>query len=641
MKFSEFRQLSEATKDLISAIGSDKTSALLKKKVLSPIQSHHDKVFGKGNNHLEFPLENDMPHHVINHIESNGDSLTENGVKLKSGREVPVSKYLAKSGAPKNVTDEHQNWERNKVANSKLVITRNPAEVASASTGTHWSSCANPNSDSGVTPAWDAMPHEIKHGTLMAMHVHKDAKVNEHGEYNSKDILGRTLIKHHVPDDVESNPENKKEITFHREQRQYGAFPESANKVVDEFTKKHYPQTNLLSKKHEDLYNDDNSPIKVNMDHSDVQHVFTRGHEKELAGHIQTSIVGHAKAGNKIIELAANSQHISTKSVAAKRTDDPKILHKIFHSENDTGMYSHIKSVMQNPHVPHELVDAGIHHKEDDVRGAAASSPMATSSHLDIALKDHNSNVRYAAASNPNTTSHHIEVASKDVDPYVRKVAVESKHATSEHIAAAINDHKMVKMAALSHKNVTPEHITTALKDKDSDVRRKAISNPNATTAHIDIAMKDKSEDVRHDTVSHTKATAAHIDKALTDKSVYVRQGAMYNNNATAEHIHKGLNDTSSHVRYAAITNKNVDATHIDKALDTRGDMAVKCAAAEHAKATPTLLHKALDDFYTPVRMAATANPNATKDVLKRASKDDDSNIRFIANRRLNDGDHK
>ena len=84
MNFKEFRLLSEAKKDLYTAIGKAPTDALLKTKVEPNVQKMHDGVFGVGKHHIEMPLENDLPEKVKSHIESNGDSVEGDNVKLKT-----------------------------------------------------------------------------------------------------------------------------------------------------------------------------------------------------------------------------------------------------------------------------------------------------------------------------------------------------------------------------------------------------------------------------------------------------------------------------------------------------------------------------------------------------------------------------
>jgi hypothetical protein len=368
MKFSEYRLLSEATKDLYAAIGKGKATKLLTTKIDPEIQSLHDKTFGEGERHVEIPLENDVPEKVKTHIESHGDSVTNSGVTLKTGRSVPISKYLSHSKAPKDVSDEHENWNRNKASNSKLVISRHPGEVASCSTGTHWSSCARPSKNKDeYTPAWSSMGDEIHHGTLIAMHVHKDAVPTISGEYASKDILGRTLIKRH-----DSDADSPKEISFHREGKSYGAFPESAKSAVDSFTKKNYPMKNMVGHKHENLYDDDNKSVKVNLDHPDIEHAFTTGHDKEAGPHTQMRILDSARSEHHYA-LGASSRDQYVRANVATYSNNPDTLRAV-HTHADSSRPIPEKALASNIHTPKDVFDKLKKHGNADVKLAVNSA---------------------------------------------------------------------------------------------------------------------------------------------------------------------------------------------------------------------------------------------------------------------------
>jgi hypothetical protein len=378
LKFKEYRNLSEATKDLYAAMGKDQTDRLLSTPVKPEISALHDKTFGAGNHHIEIPLRNPVPEKVIDHVKSQGDSMDGDNVKLKSGRSVELSKYLPKSNAPKSVMDDHENWSKNRGgSNTKLVISRHAGEVASASTNTHWDSCANLGryiGDKDSMSAAHAMPHELRHGTLIAMHVHADAKPNEHGEYNSKDVLGRTLIKRH--NDIDGGS------SFHREEKKYGAFPHVANEAVDKFTEKHYPINGIASEKEEKLYNDDDKSLKMN------------------------------------------------KNITSEQ------LHSALVNPN----HNIRKLAIQHPNATSAHIDKALNDSDRYVRGAAIRRPNATSAHIDKALNDSNADFRRAAINHPNATSAHIDKALNDSDRYVRAAAIMHPNATKAHLNKALGD---------------------------------------------------------------------------------------------------------------------------------------------------------------------------------------------------------
>lgn len=527
MKFKEFRLLTEAKKELYAAIGKAPTDALLETKVDPIIKNMHDNVFGVGNHHIEMPLENDLPEKVKSHIESNGDELDGDNVKLKSGRVAPISKYLARSNAPKDVQDEHQNWAKNKIGNSKLVITRHPAEVASASTGTHWSSCAvaTKKGSKNHVPAWDAMPSELHNGTLMAMHVHKDAVPDKDGNYASKDVLGRTLIKRH---DADIDSENPHEVSFHREDKKYGAFPDSAKKAIDDFTTKNYPQKNLTGHKVDTLYNDDDRTVKVNVNHPDIEHAFTSGHDKELPTKIQRSIVDSSKTPQNILDIAASSNHNAIRASVAKRSTNPDTIRKIFNNpKNEIGMYGTPETdAVRNPHAPKDVLTDGIDHEDHRVREATLSNPNATPEHIMKGLKDRNAFVQSRAADHPTLNKEHVNyIINNDNKKHedgndiilgtAMRSAVTSQHATSDQIKNALhNSDKYVGDSALGNKNITKEHLLHALDSPHKEVAKEALKHPLVDHDVLKKAVLNKSPSVVEKALTHDKMTPELFDHA-------------------------------------------------------------------------------------------------------------------------------
>ena len=571
LTFKNYLTLSESTKDVYSAIGKSKGDSLLGTKVDPEVQKLHDKTFGAGVHHIEIPLANPVPDKVLEHIKSQGDSMEGNQVKLKSGRHVELSKYLPKSKASKSVLDDHENWSRNKgTSNSKLVISRHPGEVASASTGTHWDSCANLK---GNGPAARTLHKEIKHGTLIAQHVHAEAKPDEHGEYAAKDILGRALIKRH--DSPEGN------ISYHREGRSYGAFPHVAKEAMDHFTDHHYQQKDGVSTKHKDVYDDDESTVKINK--SATSEFLHKAIEHKTQA-VATAAIKHPNITADHIDKALLNKSSSVRTMA-----------------------------IQHPNATAAHIDKAMTDKSEDVRNAAIEHPNATSAHIDRALGDEDGLIRSKAIQHLKATVAHIDRAFNDKNEYVRAHAAAHPHATSAHIDKALSDKSsIVRAGAIKNPHVTSDQIDNALSDKDKDVRETAIEHPNATSDHIDKALTDKSEGVRQAAINHPKVTTAHIDRALTDKSEYIRRDAVEHRKVTPAHIDKALSDKSSMIRYTAMLHPNASAANIDRALlDKNSD--VRHAAVYHPNATAAHIKQALADKDEDVRGAAIKKQQLSK----------------------------
>ena len=597
MRFQEFRILNEATKELYAAIGKAPTDALLKTKVDPVISKMHDHVFGVGNHHIEMPLDNDLPEKVKSHIEANGDKVEGDGVKLKTGRVVPISKYLPKSGAPKDVQDEHQNWVKNKAGNSKLVITRHPAEVASASTGTHWDSCARASKKNSreAVPAWDAMPRELHNGTMMAMHVHKDATPDKSGNYASKDILGRTLIKRH---DADIDSENPTEVTFHRENKKYGAFPESAKKAVDEFTAKHYPQKTLTAHKVHTLYDDDNQPVKVNHNHAAIEHAFTQGHDKEQSQSVQDIILNHGNVTHATMDRAATSRYSKIRADVGNKTNSPETIRKVFQhkAENTVNDIQAKVSAVKNPHAPKDVVDDAIKHEDATIREGAYKNLNLSADQISTGLKDRNSWVQSSVARHPNLSKEHVDsIINNDG----------KQHADGRNVNLGTSMHSAVRSIHASH-----DQIMSGIHNKDPHVAMAALENPKIDKTHLLHALDSTDSNIHSDAIHHDAVDHDVLHKALLHKDIYVRRAAIKHSKATKEHITKALTDTDSGVRINAISKPNATKEHIDKALT---------------------------DENADVRMNAINQHNATKEHINKVLNDEDSTVRYIAKERLKD----
>ena len=548
LKFKQYIRLSESTKDVYSAIGKTYADQILNQPVDPKVQSLHDKVFGNSNHHIEMPLPNPVPQKVIDHVHQQGDSMEGTQVKLKSGRHVELSKYLPRSKAPKPIIDDHENWTRNKGAsNTKLVISRRHGEVASASTGTHWDSCANLG---GFGEAADAMPHEIKHGTLIAMHVHADSKPDEHGEYVAKDVLGRTLIKRH--DGSEGG------LSYHQEGRSYGAFPHVAKEAVDRFTDKHYPLKDNIASKHTDLYDDDSRPVKIGSNvSSDFMHKALVGKDVKLA----TAVLAHKEITPEHITAALKNENPTFRGFAIRHP--AATAEHISTALKDSSDYvraaaaNHLNT--KEHHISTALKDSSAR-----VRATAIEHPAATPEHISTALTDESAAVRSAAAKHPNAKEHHISTGLKDSSDYVRIAAAKNPNAKEHHISTALKDKTTdVRVAAIRHPAAKEHHISAALKDSSDYVRIAAAKNPAATAEHISTALQDKTTDVRGDAIRHPTATAEHITSGLKDESAYVRAVAVSHPNVKEHHISTALKDSSDHVRAAAIRHPAATAEHI------------------------------------------------------------------------------
>ena len=273
---NESYRLKESRQDLLKHTTQSHIDKILSNKTLVKVTKLHDKVFGKNNNQiiLDVGVE-DTPEDVINFLKSKGINI-----KLKEGNHlvdnlniqygksvVPILKFLGRNKAPQSVITSMENYSRAVLNQStsgsefKILISRNPHEVAAAATNTSWESCMSPNweVDKGRKkfegPGWEDLPHEIKYGTLVAYVLRASASPNEDGEYNAQgkdgqhDKIGRVLIKM-----FESNDGD---IAFFVEGKTYGTVSPKQLRIIKDWVKTNYHTKDGTYFKNTKIYNDD------------------------------------------------------------------------------------------------------------------------------------------------------------------------------------------------------------------------------------------------------------------------------------------------------------------------------------------------------------------------------------------------
>lgn len=499
VKFIDY--LAESTKDLYNYIG--KNSAKFKqlesstKNITQSAKDYHEKAFPEGQNHLEFDLPHEAPESVKQHIESNGGKLHPSGhsVTLKSGREVPTSKFLGKSRAPKHVETDYQHYARNAAdsGNTKLVISRHPGEVASASTGTHWDSCANLAHDYSESPAASMMHKELEHGTMIGMHVHKDAPKNADGEYDAKHVLGRVLIKKHQDESGKTH--------YYPEGKTYGKFPKSAMDKVNDFVEKHNPKDWIFAQKNDNVYDDDDSSVKVNKN-ADVKKLKTIYPSTNID--LKLKVAGNKNTPSEILDhIANNEKNAIVLSRAAKNPNMPKHqLDKLINHESE--------SVSGDAHSNPSLSSDEIHElykkskKSDHKITGIMYNPSTGKNTLDeiIKIKKENKPAYIDAFKHPNISQRHISDAIEGKHGYGAMYnATSNPNISKENIFKAIDsDSGTAASNALSSKNATDEHFAHALnKDNIASIYHSAIHNPNISKEMLRKYAQHEDDDVASD----------------------------------------------------------------------------------------------------------------------------------------------
>jgi hypothetical protein len=253
-------------------------------------KTHHDAVFGEGNDRMVIPYDDskDEPITTFNFRNKSHplsatfrvlDKLQGEGYRTddyKSGlayhhespnRKMKIGKVLDKIGAsdkpagiqslgktPKDLTYK-QAYDSDPYTSAKgmkqIVITRNRHDVAGMSTGRGWSSCMGLDSaygknDGGINKRY--VKQDLEHGTLSAY-------LTRPGDDTIQNPIARVNIKQFTKGNSSS--------IYRPENRVYGTGGKEWTGAVDKWSKEKYPAEAGIYTKHHGLYDDDGDSVKM------------------------------------------------------------------------------------------------------------------------------------------------------------------------------------------------------------------------------------------------------------------------------------------------------------------------------------------------------------------------------------------
>ena len=634
-------------------------------------------VIPLGQDRISIPLEDstgkkddsNIPHPAVKkHLNDNGLEVSDSDyirgyAKDKYGREVSIGKALNKTKAPSEVmnaftSDPKRLGSTQKAKGLKVIISRHRHDVAGMSTGQGWTSCVNMSG--GCNSHY--LGGDIKAGTHVAYLVH-------HDDHEAKNPIARIALKPFTSEDGTHT-------VLRQESRTYGTADSSFKKTVENWTEKNFPlDPTKAYKKDPAVYHDTGSRIiagehalakakdakirasafkKTNTDVTPEQ--ISTG-LKDTAPQVAMAAMKHPNATNAHIKEAMShpNEKVRQAAVSHKKATAENITQGLKDTDlnvrmgaigNKKATKEHVRTALQdsNPQVRSKALLTHPKHIEakdlpqftDNGMGIgtaemALAHPLATTEHVDKALKNKDELIRAKAAQHPKLSRNSLTKVLKDPDKSVRFHGVKRNDTTAADRENAMNDKEsLVRAAAVSHKDTTESQLTKGMKDKSADVRSQVLMHPNATVKHVDIGINDSDQFTRRLAAKHPKATSEHIHKALGDENPNVRVAAMKNPNATSEHIHKALDDSDSEVKQTALKNPNATSEHVAKGLKDK-DRMVRVYAVNHPKATSEHIHKGLDDSDGVVRVQAMQNPNATSEHVAKGLKDKNSSVSWTA----------
>lgn len=264
--------------------------------------SFSDHVFANSVNHrVSTPLIPDDP--VKDHLEQHGFSVDrdKNVAVDKHGREQKIGKALSKTGAPEDLLLRHNRDAARKVnykadESRKIIISRQPEDIAGMSTGRSWESCMSMDSGSNR----HHLKHDIKHGTHVAYLVHKD-------DNNIKYPLARIALKPYQSEDG-------KHTILRPEERSYGSSSDQFSVSVRKWTEDNFPtKPKTIYTKHKDLYNDSMNSYTHSNDTDTINHFANHG--DTLPHHNAVFNSDNANAKVSLMSRLLNSKEKNSSSI--------------------------------------------------------------------------------------------------------------------------------------------------------------------------------------------------------------------------------------------------------------------------------------------------------------------------------------
>jgi len=260
-----------------------------------------------------------------------------------------------------------------------------------------------------------------------------------------------------------------------------------------------------------------------------MRHAFEPDHHLEVSEHEQMTLLRHhfpEKSPAHVLDAAASSRHLEVINHVAQHAIDPETIRKVVKNTNHGADSSTQRYVIQNKHVPDDVIDAATKHEDSDVREDAVRHERATEEHIMTGLKDRDKFVQVAAALNPNLTKKHVDYVLNNadkkhgdgksaIDPHVVRIALKSNHVSSEHIKKFMS-HPIFGAAVLKNPNVTKEHLLHALDSPDDRVAEAAAKHENVDHDVLAKAVLHKSGGVLAYALVHRKMTPALFAIAKT-----------------------------------------------------------------------------------------------------------------------------
>jgi hypothetical protein len=317
------------------------------------------------------------------------------GEVIKRKRQVSIGSLLSDNPElqKKNAAQGAKEGTRKK--NLKVVITRNPFDVAEQSTGRSWTSCKrmrDPEASDENSRRPGAAEKYLKHDiTTNGAHV---AYLVHEGDEKAENPIARVILNPYISASGQHTILRPPKESNSDKVQQYGGGSEAFGHTVQKWAEQNFPQKEdePYYTIHKDSYDDTNlnDPFKrhhlfsPNLDEKGITKLINQSSPQTVKELLQ-----HPKITEKHVSAAFKRPELANKIAALK---NPLINRKHIDEALKSGDSRLHEAVMMNPKATKEDISFGLNHPNNLVKQVAANHKLASEEDLYNALNDENIN---------------------------------------------------------------------------------------------------------------------------------------------------------------------------------------------------------------------------------------------------------
>lgn len=346
---------------------------------------------------------------------------------------------------------------------------------------------------------------------------------------------------------------------------------------------------------------------------------------RDLDRDVRLAVAGRRDVPLATLERLCADEHEDVRKAALANPEAPRGLLELLErlQQGDTGLgagdlerlsrHGHWagQMVAAHPNAPAPTLERLAQEGDWHTRMAAARNPQAAPDLLALMAADHDPEVRQAVAAHPGVPVGSLGALCADDQPEVRvRVALNPATPASLLYRLARDEHWKVRQAVAANPQAAPDLLTDLAADPDRDVRQAVADNPAAPEAALERLF-----------VGWFEGSGADVSR----KELYRR--LMGGDPGVGEHVLERLAVGDEWGRRLAARHPNTPDPRL-WALASDEDWRVRVALSANPALSPDLLFKLSQDSDGDVRRGVVAHPLASELALDRLAADEQPDIR-------------